>query len=70
MKKNGVKKIRKLLGMSQDEFAKAIGKKWPSTVSNYENGARTPDEDTAWAIIDLAKNRGHKASLEDIYPRD
>lgn len=65
---NGVKKIRLKLGLSQSAFGRAIGKK-PSTVSMYETGERKPDSYTAYAIIDLAKQGGFKASLEDIYPR-
>ncbi len=65
---NNIREIRLKLGMSQGAFARAIGKK-PSTISMYETGERRPVLYTAYAIIDLAKNAGLKASLEDIYPR-
>jgi DNA-binding XRE family transcriptional regulator len=68
---NGVKKIRLKLGMTQNAFATAIGKT-QSAVANYEACGphhRTPDLNTAWSIIDLAKKKGLPASLEDVYPR-
>lgn len=68
---NGVKKIRIKLGMTQSEFAAAIGRT-QGAVGNYETDSehkRTPDINTAWKIIELAKKHGEKASLEDIYPR-
>lgn len=68
---NGIKKIRTKLGMTQSEFAIAIGKT-QGAVGNYETDnkyKRTPDITTAWKIIELAKKHGEKASLEDIYPR-
>jgi transcriptional regulator with XRE-family HTH domain len=68
VKENGIKKIREMLGMSQAAFAQAIGKR-PSAVSNYETGRREPDSDTAYAILDLAKNAGIPATLETIYLR-
>jgi transcriptional regulator with XRE-family HTH domain len=66
---NGVKNIRLTLGMSQEAFARAIGKTQPA-VANYEGGYRTPEPETAYVIIDLAKNAGLNISLENIYPRD
>jgi transcriptional regulator with XRE-family HTH domain len=68
VKKNGVKKIRTLLGMTQEAFANAIGVT-PAAVSNYETGRRLPDPDIAWVIIDIAKNAGVEADLKNIYPR-
>lgn len=68
MNKNGIKELRLKLGMRQGVFARAIGKK-PSAISNYETGLREPDSKTAYAILDLAKNAGIPATLEDIYPR-
>jgi DNA-binding XRE family transcriptional regulator len=66
---NAIKKIRRKLGMTQDSFGEAIGKK-QSAVANYETGYRKPDPSTAYLIIDLAKNSGLKISLEDIYSRE
>lgn len=68
---NGIKKIRRKLGLTQSAFANAIGKT-QSAVANYEAEGphkRTPDIGTAWEIIELAKKHGQRTSLEDIYPR-
>lgn len=66
--KNGVKKIRTKLGMTQGSFAQAvdIGQ---STVANYEKQIRHPEVPTAFAIKDFAKSKGIKVTLEDIYLR-
>lgn len=55
--------------MTQGSFAEAIGKR-QSAVANYEAGYRTPEPDTVYAIIDLAKNAGIEKSLEDFYSRE
>jgi transcriptional regulator with XRE-family HTH domain len=67
-RKNGLKKIRKKLKLSQGKLAKRLGVA-PSTVSNYEIGVRTIDPEFAYAVISLAQKHGVPATLEDIYLR-
>jgi len=68
--KNPIKIIRDRLGLTQGEMATAIGFRRETTVSNYENGYRTPDPRTAYKIINLAGSKNIKITLEDIYPPD
>lgn len=68
--KNPIKSIREQLGLTQGQMAKGIGFRRETTVSNYENGYRTPDPRTAYKIIKLADSKNIKITLEDIYPPD
>ena len=52
--------------MSRKEFATALGIT-VGAISNYENGSRIPKMRVAYRILDLAKRKGHKLGLDDIY---
>lgn len=64
---NKIKKLRQELGLSREEFSKAIGKT-KSCISNYENNLRNPEIDIAYKIIEVANSHGKTKTLEDIYP--
>jgi len=48
-----IKAARKALGMSQAEFAKALGLSRSKTVSEWENGRKTPQPYITLAIKHL-----------------
>ena len=62
-----IKQIRNKIGMTQVEFADAIGTK-QNTVSDYENGKAVPSIKTARIILRLAKEKKIKVTLADIFP--
>lgn len=67
-----VKLLRERLGLSQEQMAKAIGFKRGSTISNYENGFRKVEIETAYKMVLLAneKDKSTLTTLEHIYPPD
>lgn len=64
---NSILSIRKKLGMQQAEFADAIGVS-QGNVSHYETGRNDPSLEVARRVVSLAKDRGEKISLEDVFP--
>ncbi len=54
-----IKKIRKLLKMTQEEFAQALGVSW-STVAKWESGDFNPSRLAAKAIERLQEERKGK----------
>lgn len=62
-----IKKIREDLRLSQAEFADALKIKSQSTISKFERGAVAPSLKTAKRIIDLAKSKKLKITLNDIF---
>lgn len=62
-----IKTIREDLGMTQIEFAEAIGCK-QSFLSFCESGRKRPSIETARKIIALAKTKKIKVKLDDIFP--
>lgn len=63
---NGIKHIRKQLGMTQAEFAAAIGsEQW--NVSTYEAGKCVLKPDLARRVVDLAQSRGFHCTLDLVY---
>jgi putative transcriptional regulator len=62
---NSIKKIRKLLGVTQSDLAGELDVT-QGNVSLYEHGQTVPPHIAA-RIISLAINRGHKITFDDIY---
>lgn len=61
-----IKTIRERLGMSQAQFARAIGMT-QGNISHYELGHQFVPPIVARRIIDIAKDRGVKLSFNDVY---
>lgn len=69
MKKHSyIKDLRLRLGLSQQRFGKRVNVS-RSSVAFYESFEREPRKKTAYKIINLAKEYGIEATLEDIYPK-
>lgn len=67
--KNHIKKIRLDLGMSREEFSKALGLS-VSSICHYESRSRHPRLSICYRIIDIARSNGLLIKLEDILPRN
>ena len=52
--------------MTQQDLAFELGQK-QSSISNYENGQRQPDIETAKSIIDAFSKRGLSVGLDDLF---
>lgn len=65
---NIIKKIRKNLKLSRQEFADNIGVAL-STMGHYETNYRPPKISVCYNIINLAKTNGIEIQLEDLRPR-
>lgn len=63
---NTITTIRKRLGMTQEEFAHALGVS-QGTVSNMEVGRHVVRPDTARRVIEVAAAHGHKVTFDEIY---
>ena len=63
---NGIKHIRKQLGMTQTEIADAIGSE-QSSICHYERGIFVLKPDLARKVAELAKSRGFACTLDDVY---
>jgi DNA-binding XRE family transcriptional regulator len=61
-----IKEIRERIGLSQEEFGKAIGV-GQAAISQYENGERTPNLKTAKNLIGFAAQHGIVITLDYIY---
>ena len=64
---NQIKSYRQKIGLTQSQFADAMGVGQP-TVSNYENGGRTVDIDGARVLVRTFKLFGLSLTLEDLFP--
>lgn len=69
---NEIKRVRSLLGLSQQALAEEIehhtGVRIKKTaIGNYETKERTPRPDIALAFVNYASSRGIPTSLEKIY---
>lgn len=64
-----VKYIRKQLDFSQNALAKIIGVS-QSSVSNYERLKQEISPSVARRLVDFARSRGLKVSLDDIYAKE
>lgn len=64
-----IKHVRESLGMTQESFAKILGKCTKSAIANYESGLRTPRHSIGYKILEIANSNGIKISFEDLYPR-
>lgn len=60
--------VRTARGWTQAELARQLGCS-RAAVSLYEIGARRPETETAYRLLDLAAAGGLTLSLEDVYPR-
>lgn len=65
---NGVKHIRKLLGFTRKDLAKALNVT-EMCIGNYENNTRDPSVKIAYKLVDLASSKKIDIHLEDIFPR-
>ncbi|WP_439412950.1 helix-turn-helix transcriptional regulator [Enterobacter ludwigii] len=65
---NNIAQQRKAIGLTQAEFASALGWK-PSRISNYELSIRKPGLEDCRLIIDGFIKLGADCSLDDIFPR-
>ncbi|HHQ4844841.1 helix-turn-helix transcriptional regulator [Aeromonas hydrophila] len=64
---NRIAEIRKALGKTQADLAKAAG--WRvSRVGNYELGLRTPGLIESRCIVDALNAIGAQCSLEEVFP--
>lgn len=66
MFKNHIDLLRKHLGLSQAEFAKAIGVS-QGNISHYENQRQEVSPAVARRIIRFAKKKGVWITFDDIY---
>lgn len=65
---NNIARQRKKMGLTQREFASALG--WnTSRISNYELNIRTPGLNDCRVIVDGFKKLGGNCSLDEIFPR-
>ncbi len=64
-----IKDIRKKAGMTQIDFANAIGCR-QNTLSDYENGKSTPSVEVLRLIVKVAKKHKIKVRLEDLLSED
>lgn len=65
--KDIVKKVRKLTGLQQKDFAKKLNV-CEQLISQYETGYRTePSIKTAKRLIKIAKEVKYSISMDDIY---
>lgn len=64
-----IRHIREQIGMTQVEFADAIGCK-QGFLSFCESGRKRPSIETARKIILLAKTKKIKVRLEEIFPEE
>ena len=62
---NSVKRIRTLLGVTQEQLARALGMT-QGNVAFYERGQTIPP-DAAKRLIDYAASYGREVTLEEIY---
>lgn len=63
---NGLITLRKRLAMSQAEIGAAIGVT-QSTISQSERGDITLSVEVAKRLVQFARSKGVKASLDDLY---
>lgn len=64
---NGIiKKIRQKYKMNQTEFAKLLGI-CQANLSGLENGKRMPTSEIGCKLLKIAKNKGMKMHLEDLF---
>jgi len=66
MKTNNLKLIREQLGLSQAEFAAAIGVS-QGNISHYDCQRQEVPPDVARRVICVAQERGIEVSFDDIY---
>lgn len=65
-----IRKYREQAGLTQTELAMKAGLS-QSRLANYELLQRTPDIQTARALLKVLKSSGAKlASIDDLYPRN
>lgn len=64
-----IKRIRAAIGMTQVEFAKAIGA-GQSSISDYEKGLAIPSLKVAQKIVKVAKENKVKVKFSDLFPDD
>lgn len=65
---NAFTTVRQARGWTQAELARRLECS-RAAVSLYEMGARRPETETAYRLLDLARDSGIDLSLEDVYPR-
>lgn len=63
---NQIKFYRRQLDMTQEDLAGELGQK-QSSISNYENGQRQPDIETAKNIVAAFAKRGLSVGLDDLF---
>jgi DNA-binding transcriptional regulator YiaG len=61
-----VKKLRTQIGMSQAQFADALGVS-QSLVTHWETGRRQPSPGLALQIVNLARKHNQKLTMEALY---
>lgn len=66
MKTNNIRNIRERIGLSQSEFAKAVGVS-QGNISHYEKQRQEVSPAVARRIIVAAKKRGVFVSFDDVY---
>ena len=64
--KNNIKAVRRLLGLSQADFAVAIDVS-QGNVSHYEGQRQSVPPDVANRVIEAANTRGVTVTFNDIY---
>ena len=63
---NGIRHIRKQLGLTQAELAAEIGSE-QSSICTYELGKFTLKPELARRVVALARERGFECTLDDVY---
>ncbi|WP_395652533.1 helix-turn-helix transcriptional regulator [Brevundimonas sp.] len=63
---NGIRHIRKQLGLTQAQLAQAIGSE-QSSICTYELGKFTLKPELARRVAELARERGFECTLDDVY---
>lgn len=63
---NAIKNLRNSIGLSQADFAKAVGIS-QSAISQIERNLMRPKPDVAKKLVSFAKKNNAKLSFENIY---
>lgn len=63
---NGIRSIRKQLGLSQQELGELLGKT-QGNVSLYEVAGQTVPPGVAQRVIEIAKDKGFECTFNDVY---
>ena len=68
---NNIKQYRQKAGLSLGGLIELMPtKKHQSTISNYENGRRTPDIQIIYELVNALKKKGVKCDVRSLFPEN